>query len=336
MARYLVTGAAGFIGFHVSRALLSRGDRVVGLDNLNPYYSVELKKARLAILEGEEGFAFRGIDLASVGGMERLFGEHGFDAVIHLAAQAGVRYSLSQPRAYEQSNLAGTLNVLEGCRHAGVGHLVFASSSSVYGLSARLPYSEADCVDHPVSLYAATKKGCEAMAHSYSHLYGIPTTGIRFFTVYGPWGRPDMAYYKFSLLMTRGEPIEVYGGGSSGRDMTYIDDCVEGVLRLVDRPPRPDAGWNAAEPSPGASSAPYRIYNLGNSSPVPLDEMIGHLERLLGVRARRTDAPMQPGDVERTCADVGALLEATGFRPTTGVGDGLARFVEWFRTFHAP
>jgi UDP-glucuronate 4-epimerase len=334
MAHILVTGAAGFIGFHVARALLERGDRVLGLDNLNPYYSVELKQARLAILEDLEGFTFRKIDLDSEAGVERLFGENRFDAAIHLAAQAGVRYSLSEPRAYLRSNLAGTLNVLEGCRHAGVAHLVFASSSSVYGLSAKLPYCEQDCVDHPVSLYAATKKGCEAMAHSYAHLYGLPATGVRFFTVYGPWGRPDMAYYKFSLAMTRGEPIPVFGDGSSGRDMTYIDDCVRGVLGLVERPPAPEPAWDASRPSPETSSAPYRIFNLGNESPVLLDEMIGHLERLLGVEARRDPMPMQPGDVERTCASVEALERATGFRPSTPVTEGLARFVKWFREYH--
>ncbi len=334
MASILVTGAAGFIGYHVARALLERGDGVVGLDNLNSYYSVDLKTARLAQLEGREGFTFRKLDLASERGMERLFGEHRFDAVVHLAAQAGVRFSLREPRAYEQSNVLGTLNVLEGCRHAGVDHLVFASSSSVYGLSAKLPYREADVVDHPVSLYAATKKACEAMAHSYAHLYGIPMTGVRFFTVYGPWGRPDMAYYKFSLKMTRGEPIEVYGGGGSGRDMTYIDDCVEAILRLVDSPPGPDPSWDAAQPAPARSSAPFRVFNLGNSSPVILDDMIAHLERLLGVEARRVEAPMQPGDVERTMADTRALHEAVGYRPSTRVEDGLARFVEWFREYH--
>jgi UDP-glucuronate 4-epimerase len=333
MASILVTGAAGFIGTHVSEALLARGDEVVGLDNLNPYYSVELKRARLALLEKHEGFTFRKIDLSSDGGMERLFGENRFDAVVHLAAQAGVRYSLSEPRAYTQSNISGTMNLLEGCRHASVPHLVFASSSSVYGLSRKLPYSERDCVDHPVSLYAATKRGCEAMAHSYAHLYSIPTTGIRFFTVYGPWGRPDMAYYKFSLAMTRGEPIEVYGTGS-GRDMTYIDDCVEGVLRLLDSPPAADPSWDASDPSAHSSSAPYRVFNLGNSSPVPLERMIEILENLLGVKAERIASPMQPGDVEQTMADVTALHDAVGYRPSTPVEEGLERFVAWFRDYH--
>ncbi len=334
MATYLVTGAAGFIGFHLSRALLGRGDRVVGIDNLNSYYSPQLKADRLALLEALDGFTFKKLDLTSDRGMERLFGENHFDAVFHLGAQAGVRNSISEPRTYVQSNVAGTLNVLEGCRHAGVAHLVFASSSSVYGLNARLPYFEAHGVDHPVSLYAATKKSCELMAHSYAHLYGVPCTGVRFFTVYGPWGRPDMAYYKFSMRMTRGEPIEVYGRGSPGRDMTYIDDCVEGLVALLGHPPVFDPSFDPSNPEPQTSSAPYRIVNMGNSSPVLVDEMVGILEGLLGVEAIREPLPMQPGDVQRTMADTTTLAAITGYVPSTSVQSGLARFVEWFKDYH--
>ena len=325
MAQYLVTGAAGFIGFHVARALLGRGDRVVGLDNLSPYYDVSLKEARIAILGESDLFTLRRIDLASDRGIERLFGESRFDAVIHLAAQAGVRYSLREPRSYVHSNLAGTLNVLEGCRHASVTHLVVASSSSVYGLGGRLPYSEASSTDHPASLYAATKKGCEAMAHAYAHLHGIPTTGIRLFTVYGPWGRPDMAYYKFALAMIRGEPIEVYGG-TSGRDMTYIDDCVEAILGLASLPPSPGEGVS--------SPAPYRIVNIGNSAPVTVERLIALLEERLGVAAKRVALPPQPGDVDITCADTGSLERITGRLPSTPIEEGITRFVEWFRSYH--
>jgi UDP-glucuronate 4-epimerase len=334
MAAHLVTGAAGFIGFHLSRALLERGDAVVGVDDLNAYYDPALKADRLALLEAMDGFTFRKMDLSSERPVERLFGENRFDTVVHLAAQAGVRYSLSEPRVYVRANVAGTLNVLEGCRHAGVGHLVFASSSSVYGMNEKLPYAETDPVDHPVSLYAATKKSCEMLAHSYAHLYGVPCTGVRFFTVYGPWGRPDMAYYKFAARMVEGRPIDVYGGGSPGRDMTYVDDCVEGLMRLMAVVPAPDPTFDAAAPAPPVSSAPYRIYNLGNSTPVGVDDLVSMLERILGVEAVRRDLPMQPGDVQRTMADTSALERATGFRPHTPVEEGLARFVEWFEDYH--
>ncbi len=335
MARILLTGAAGFIGYHLSERLLARGDEVVGLDNLNDYYDVRLKQARLARLDGRPGFSFIRADLADRAAMESLFAGAGFDAVLHMAAQAGVRYSLSHPHAYVQSNLAGFINVLEGCRHQGVRHLVYASSSSVYGANTRLPFSVHDNVDHPISLYAASKKANELMAHTYAHLYRLPCTGLRFFTVYGPWGRPDMAYFKFARAILAGEPIEVYNEGRMQRDFTYIDDIVEGVIRTLDCIPRPDPHWTGERPDPGSSNAPYRLYNIGNHSPVELERFIAVLEQALGRKAIRKLLPMQPGDVPATYADVADLQRDVGFSPSTPIEQGLQRFVAWYRDFYA-
>ncbi|MEW6727952.1 MAG: NAD-dependent epimerase [Pseudomonadota bacterium] len=331
----LVTGAAGFIGFHVTKALLARGERVVGIDNLNDYYDVRLKHARLRELEGLPNFEFLRLDLADRSGMEALFAKHKPRRVIHLAAQAGVRYSLHNPHAYVASNLVGFMNILEGCRHHAVEHLVYASSSSVYGLNTAMPYSVHHNVDHPISLYAATKKANELMAHSYAHLYRLPTTGLRFFTVYGPWGRPDMAYFKFTQAILEGRPIEVYNHGKMQRDFTYIDDIVEGVIRVLDRIPAPNPAWDGAHPDPGSSPAPYRLYNIGNHSPVELSRFIAALETALGRTAEKIMLPMQPGDVPATYADVDDLMHDTGFAPKTSIEDGLARFTEWYRTYHA-
>ncbi|MFZ5537513.1 MAG: NAD-dependent epimerase [Pseudomonadota bacterium] len=331
----LVTGAAGFIGFHVTKALLARGERVVGIDNLNDYYDVRLKHARLRELEGLPNFEFLRLDLADRSGMEALFAKHKPRRVIHLAAQAGVRYSLHNPHAYVASNLVGFMNILEGCRHHAVEHLVYASSSSVYGLNTAMPYSVHHNVDHPISLYAATKKANELMAHSYAHLYRLPTTGLRFFTVYGPWGRPDMAYFKFTQAILEGRPIEVYNHGKMQRDFTYIDDIVEGVIRVLDRIPAPNPAWDGAHPDPGSSPAPYRLYNIGNHSPVELSRFIEALETALGRTAEKVLLPMQPGDVPATYADVDDLMRDTGFAPKTSIEDGLARFTEWYRGYHA-
>lgn len=331
----LVTGAAGFIGFHVTQALLARGERIVGIDNLNDYYDVRLKHARLAQLEGQPNFEFLRLDLADRAGMADLFARHKPSRVLHLAAQAGVRYSLHNPHAYVDSNLVGFMNILEGCRHHAVEHLVYASSSSVYGLNTAMPYSVHHNVDHPISLYAATKKANELMAHSYAHLYRIPTTGLRFFTVYGPWGRPDMAYFKFTQAILAGKPIEVYNHGRMRRDFTYIDDIVEGVLRVLDRIPEPNTNWNGAHPDPGSSPAPYRLYNIGNHSPVELSRFIEALESAIGRKAEKIMLPMQPGDVPATYADVDDLVRDTGFAPKTSIEDGLARFAEWYRGYHA-
>jgi UDP-glucuronate 4-epimerase len=331
----LVTGAAGFIGFHVTQSLLARGERVVGIDNLNDYYDPRLKHARLRELEGQPNFEFQRLDLADRSGMEALFAKHKPRRVIHLAAQAGVRYSLQNPHAYVDSNLVGFLNILEGCRHHAVEHLVYASSSSVYGLNTAMPYSVHHNVDHPISLYAATKKANELMAHSYAHLYRLPTTGLRFFTVYGPWGRPDMAYFKFTKAILEGRPIEVYNHGRMQRDFTYIDDIVEGVIRVLDRIPAPNPAWDGAHPDPGSSPAPYRIYNIGNHSPVELSRFIEALETALGRTAEKVLLPMQPGDVPATYADVDDLMRDTGFAPKTSIEDGLARFTEWYRGYHA-
>ena len=330
----LVTGAAGFIGFHVSRALLARGDAVVGFDNLNDYYDVSLKQARLDRLLADKGFAFVKGSLEDAAAVGALFAGRPFDRVIHLAAQAGVRYSLTNPGAYVQSNLVGFLNVLEACRHAQTPHLAYASSSSVYGLNAHYPFSVHDNVDHPVSLYAATKKANELMAHTYSHLYGLPTTGLRFFTVYGPWGRPDMALFKFTKAILAGQPIDVYNHGRMRRDFTYVDDIVQGVVRVADRiaPPNPD--WDAAAPDPGTSPAPYRVYNIGNHTPVELDRFIAVIEETLGKKAVRHDLPMQPGDVAATCADVDDLRRDVGFAPATPLETGIARFMEWYRDYY--
>jgi len=330
----LVTGAAGFIGSHLARKLLDAGRAVVGVDNLNDYYDVRLKEARLARLESLPRFRFVRLDVADRPGMERLFADRSVRSVVHLAAQAGVRYSLTNPHAYAESNLAGFLNILEGCRHAGIEHLVYASSSSVYGGNTRMPFSVHDSVDHPVSLYAATKKANELMAHTYSHLYGLPTTGLRFFTVYGPWGRPDMALFIFTRAILEGRPIQVYNHGQMRRDFTYVDDIVEGLARVLAHPPRPDPNWSTAEPDPGTSWAPYRVYNIGNSEPVPLLRFIEVLEQTLGRPAVKELCPIQPGDVPATFADVDDLARDIGFRPHTPIEVGIARFVEWYREYY--
>ena len=334
MTKVCLTGAAGFIGFHTARRLLARGDAVVGLDNLNDYYDVRLKTDRLAQLENEPRFRFQRLDLADRDAMARLFDAERFEVVVHLAAQAGVRYSLTNPHAYVESNLVGFTNVLEGCRHSGVRHLLYASSSSVYGANTRLPFSVHDNVDHPLSLYAATKKANELMAHTYSHLYRLPTTGLRFFTVYGPWGRPDMAMYLFTKAILEGRPIEVFNYGKMRRDFTYIDDVVEGVVRLVDLLPEPNAAWSGDRPEPGTSNAPYKVYNIGNNHPVELLYVIETLEKCLGRKAERRLLPMQPGDVPETYADVDDLMRDVGFKPGTPIEVGIARFVEWYRWYH--
>lgn len=332
--KYLVTGAAGFIGFHVSQRLLSAGHQVVGLDNLNNYYDVNLKLARLNLLKSHHGFQFSETDLADRQGMAQLFASNGFQRVIHLAAQAGVRYSIDNPHAYADANLVGHLNVLEGCRHHKIEHLLYASSSSVYGLNRKMPFSTDDSVDHPVSLYAATKKANELMSHTYSHLYGIPTTGLRFFTVYGPWGRPDMALFKFTRAIIAGESIDVYNHGQMRRDFTYIDDIAESIIRLQDIIPAKDDNWTVETGSPATSSAPYRVYNIGNSQPVTLMAYIEALESALGKKAHKNMLPMQPGDVLETSADTQALYDVIGFKPRTGVEEGVKRFVAWYRAFY--
>ena len=332
--RVLVTGAAGFIGFHVAARLLARGDAVIGLDNLNAYYDVGLKHARLARLSREAGFSFQKLDLADRAGMADLFRRHRPERVIHLAAQAGVRHSLTDPHAYVESNLVGFLNVVEGCRATRTAHLVYASSSSVYGANTTLPFSVHHNVDHPVSLYAASKKANELMAHTYSHLYGLPTTGLRFFTVYGPWGRPDMAPFVFTRAILAGEPIAVFNNGRMRRDFTYIDDIVEGVVRVLDSVARPNPDWSGQTPDPGSSAAPYRLYNIGNNQPVELLDFIAVLEECLGRPAQKDFQPLQAGDVPETCADVDDLVQAVGFRPTTPLREGLARFVEWYRAYY--
>ncbi len=334
MAKYLVTGAAGFIGSSVSRRLLDRGDQVVGLDNLNDYYDVRLKKDRLERLASQQRFAFRQIELADRAAMSSLFQEQGFDIVVHLAAQAGVRYSLENPHAYVDSNLVGFVNILEGCRHHSVRHLVYASSSSVYGANTDMPFSVHHNVDHPVSLYAATKKANELMAHTYSHLYGLPTTGLRFFTVYGPWGRPDMALFKFTKAILQDRPIDVYNHGKMRRDFTYIDDIVEGVVRVADRLPEPNSAWSGATPDPGTSRAPYKIYNIGNNQPVELMHFIEALEKCLDREAQKNMMPMQLGDVPETYADVDDLMRDVDFRPATPIEEGIAKFVEWYREYY--
>ena len=332
--KILITGSAGFIGFHLSRRLLARGDAVVGLDNLNDYYDVTLKEARLAQLTGRPGFRFVKGDLTDRKGIAALFAEARPQRVVHLAAQAGVRYSLEQPHAYVDSNLTGFLNILEGCRHTRVEHLVFASSSSVYGANTVTPFSVHHNVDHPVSLYAATKKAGELMAHTYSHLYGLPATGLRFFTVYGPWGRPDMALFLFTRAILAGQPIDVFNFGKMQRDFTYVDDIVEGIVRVLDRAPQPDPAWDAVAADPGTSAAPYRLYNIGNTQPVELLRFIAVLEACLGMPAEKRLLPIQPGDVPATCADVDDLIRDTGFRPRTPIEDGIPRFVAWYRDFY--
>ena len=334
MPRYLVTGAAGFIGFHTARRLLERGEEVVGLDNLNDYYDVRLKQARLAQLTTQRGFRFHQLELADDAGVAKLFADEHPDIVIHLAAQAGVRFSLTNPRAYIDSNIVGFLNVLEGCRRHGVQHLAFASTSSVYGANTAMPFSVHQNVDHPVSLYAASKKANELMAHCYAHLYRVPCTGLRFFTVYGPWGRPDMALFLFTRAILAGDPIEVFNEGKMQRDFTYIDDIVEGVLRVADRPAEPSPAWSGEHPDPATSSAPYRLYNIGNHEPVELLRMIEILEGCLGRKAEKRLLPMQPGDVPATFADVDDLARDVGFQPATPLATGIARFVEWYRRYY--
>lgn len=332
----LVTGCAGFVGFHFARRLLEAGKPVVGLDNLNDYYDPALKLARLGLLEKYPAFTFLKLDLADRAGMKAAFEQFGFSVVVHLAAQAGVRYSLQNPHAYADSNLEGFINILEGCRHAGCRHLLFASSSSVYGANTKLPFSVHDNVDHPISLYAATKKANELLAHSYSHLYGLPMTGLRFFTVYGPWYRPDMALYVFARAITEGRPINLFNHGNMRRDFTYVDDVVEAMTRIVDRPPQGDPKWSGANPDPSSSSAPWRIYNIGNNRPEELMHVVALLEKGLGRAAEKVLLPMQAGDVLETFADVDDLARDIGFRPQTSIEDGIEKFVAWFRDYHRP
>jgi len=334
MAKILVTGTAGFIGSHVAQRLLDRGDEVVGFDSVNDYYDVSLKEARLKLLNGREGFSFVRGDLADRKLMADLFASGDFEKVIHLAAQAGVRYSIVNPHAYIDSNITGFMNILEGCRHNGVKHLVYASSSSVYGANTTMPFSVHHNVDHPVSLYAATKKANELMAHTYASLYGLPCTGLRFFTVYGPWGRPDMALFIFTKAILEGRPIDVYNQGRMRRDFTYIDDIVEGVVRVTDRVAAPNPDWSGNAPDPGTSYAPNRVYNIGNNSPVELLRFIEVLEEKLGKKAVMNLMPIQPGDVPATCADVDDLMEDVGFRPATSIEEGIGRFVDWYRDYY--
>lgn len=347
--KVLVTGAAGFIGFHVVHRLLERGDEVVGLDDLNDYYAVQLKRDRLACagIVAEEMaynqpvpsakyplYRFVRLKLEDTEGLAALFEAEGFDTVCHLAAQAGVRYSLVNPRAYVNSNILGFVNILENCRHHRIGHLTYASSSSVYGLNERLPFSTHDNVDHPVSLYAASKKSNELMAHSYSHLFGLPTTGLRFFTVYGPWGRPDMAPFLFAKAIRSGEPVQLFNGGDMMRDFTYVDDIVEGVVRVLDRPPAGDPNWSGLTPDPAGSKAPYKLYNIGNQHPVRLLDFLSELEKALGKTARIEPKPMQPGDLPATCADVSELTADFGYQPTTDLPTGVQRFVDWYLGYY--
>lgn len=327
----LVTGAAGFIGFHVARRLLENGQRVVGLDNLNTYYDPKLKDARVAELNKMAGFRFAKIDLADRAGMAALFAEHRFPFVVHLAAQAGVRYSLVDPHAYVDSNLVGFTNILEGCRHNGCQHLLYASSSSVYGSNTRMPFSIHDNVDHPLSLYGASKKANELMAHSYSHLFKLPTTGLRFFTVYGPWGRPDMAMWLFASAIVEGRPIKLFNHGNMRRDFTYIDDVVEAIVRLIDHAPQGRLEWSGDKPDPGSSAAPWRVYNIGNNNPVDVPKVVAILEKELGRTAKKEMLPMQPGDVPATYADVDDLMREVDFRPATPIEEGIALFVTWYR-----
>ena len=335
MTKHLITGTAGFIGFHLSKRLLERGEEVVGFDNVNDYYSVSLKRNRLAQLTCHEKFQFIEGDLANQQIVDQTFNEHEFTRVVHLAAQAGVRYSLTNPRAYTESNLTGFINILEACRHAKTPHLTYASSSSVYGGGTTMPFSTDQSVDHPLSLYAATKKSNELMAHTYSHLYGLPTTGLRFFTVYGPWGRPDMALFIFTKAILEGRPIDVFNEGRMQRDFTYIDDIVEGVDRTSQQIATEDPNWNSSDPSPASSNAPYRVFNIGNNQPVELIHFIECIEKALGMKAVKNLLPMQPGDVPATFANIDALEKAVGFRPSTPIETGIQKFVEWYRTYYA-
>ncbi|MBD1834325.1 NAD-dependent epimerase [Cyanobacteria bacterium FACHB-472] len=334
MSKILVTGAAGFIGFFLCKQLLDQGEEVIGLDNLNNYYDVTLKKARLGQLTDKNNFLFYQLDLADRQGMAQLFADIKPDRVLHMAAQAGVRYSLTNPHAYVDCNLVGFMNILEGCRYSGVKHLVYASSSSVYGSNKKMPFSVHDNVDHPVSLYAATKKANELMAHTYSHLYSLPTTGLRFFTVYGPWGRPDMALFLFTKAILEGRAIDVFNYGKMRRDFTYIDDITEGVLRVSDNIPSPNPDWSGYDPDPGISAAPYKIYNIGNNKPVELGCFIEILEDCLGTKAVKNLLPMQPGDVPETYANIDDLQKDVGFKPSTSIEVGIPRFVEWYRSFY--
>jgi UDP-glucuronate 4-epimerase len=334
MQTILVTGAAGFIGFHLSQRLLNDGHRVIGIDNLNDYYAVTLKQDRLAQLKAQPNFTFDQLDLADRAGMEQLFDQAQFDVVVNLGAQAGVRYSLQNPRAYIDSNINGFSNILEGCRQHQVKHLVYASSSSVYGANTKMPFSVHDNVDHPVSLYAATKKSNELMAHTYSHLYQIPTTGLRFFTVYGPWGRPDMAPILFTKAILAGKPIDVFNHGKMRRDFTYIDDIVEGIARVMQKIPQPNPLWTGDRPDPSSSKAPYKIYNIGNSQPVELLNFIETIESCLGKKAQKNFLPMQPGDVVATYADVDDLMRDVGFKPQTSLQTGISQFIEWYLNYY--
>ena len=330
----LVTGAAGFIGFHVARRLVEAGRDVIGVDNLSPYYDPALKEARLRQLAGARNFKFVRLDLADRAATAALFAAHRFPFVIHLAAQAGVRHSLVDPHAYADANLVGFLNILEGCRHTGCRHLVYASSSSVYGANTRMPFRTSDNVDHPLSLYGASKKANELMAHSYSHLFNLPATGLRFFTVYGPWGRPDMAMWIFAAAISAGKPIKLFNHGKMRRDFTYIDDVVQAVVRLIDRPAEGDPKWSGDAPDPARSSAPWRVYNIGNNSPVELLDVVSLLEQALGKKAIRELVPIQPGDVPATFADVDDLMRDVGFKPSTPIAEGVARFVAWYKEYH--
>jgi UDP-glucuronate 4-epimerase len=334
MRKILVTGTAGFIGFHLAQMLLASGETVVGLDNVNDYYSIQLKRDRLAQLDGHSNFVQHEIDITDASRIRELFEAERFERVVHLAAQAGVRYSSTNPRAYVDSNLVGFMNILEGCRHTGVGHLLYASSSSVYGSNQAQPFSTHHNVDHPLSLYAATKKANELMAHTYSHQYGLPTTGLRFFTVYGPWGRPDMALYIFTKAIFEDRPIDVFNYGKMRRDFTYIADIVEAMVRLVDKIATPEAGFDLMSPDPGSSHCPYRVFNIGNNEPVELSYFIEVLEDCIGRKAKKNYLPLQPGDILETFADVSQLEQLIGFKPATPIEKGIAKFVNWYRAYH--